>query len=210
MDRVREFEALSPKWGVLIMPLLSEFRELCRRGRGKTVRARGDMTARKHNRINACMNSQRLLQHAQTLQRFKSYGVAACEGVEGFMVTSSVTKTYLHRRLFAKGKLVFSSGILLGMITTLWRAGPMPGSRWATQNKLSGIFVDLLPHVVWGFFFFFFLRQRQSSLAFILWSSILCLYGVHICVWGFFLKFLVCFLGGEMEGVGKKKTMIRI
>lgn len=53
---------------------------------------------------------------------------------------------------FTKEKLVFFSGVTLGIQTTL-KGGPMPSSRWRTLNKLPGIFEDPFYHnVLFGHF----------------------------------------------------------
>lgn len=72
-------------------------------------------------------------------------------------------------QLLAKEKSVFSSGVSLGIQTTL-RVVPIYSRRWQTQNKLSGIFGDCLNTS--GIFFFF---------AYVLWFLILCFMCVCVC-----------------------------
>ena len=66
VQRVRDFEILSPKWDVFIKPLPSALRTLCGREGRKTIRARGEQKlSSRPKRTDVPMILQKLWQHAQ-------------------------------------------------------------------------------------------------------------------------------------------------
>lgn len=75
MQRVSRFGTLSPKWDVVIKPLPSGLRELCGRGDGKIVGARGDGDSKetessRHNRTDA----HELRDYVPVLRRENGHG----------------------------------------------------------------------------------------------------------------------------------------
>lgn len=104
------------------------------------------------------MNSQRLCQYAQGLHSFKPDEIPE---LRGDMDTAPIPNQKLsptHNVLQRKSS--FSTMESHWLLQPHLKAGPMPSSRWTTQqNELDGIFGDFCWFVskcfVWAFLFFF-------------------------------------------------------
>lgn len=79
--------------------------------------------------------------------------------------------------LLCKSVYSLSSRVLLAIQTTL-RAGPMPGNRWSTQNKLNGNFGEFFCLIILYPGIFFYLLD----ILFILWFLILDFDEISMCV----------------------------
>lgn len=147
--------------GYFNKPLLSEFRELCRRGRRKIIRAsgggrhQGSSTFQTH-RTDVHVNSQRLSACTGPTQTQAIWGPSTERGCRH--KHPSPTKQLSLIVNCSQKKTVFSSGVSLGTQTTpkVW---PHPSSRWPTQNELTDtlktdyLLVWLLSHSVLSVFF---------------------------------------------------------
>lgn len=112
LDNVQEcLGTFSPQWDVSIISPLSEVNARCGGGAGRlseSVRMAGakETGPSTHSRTGKCMNSQRLRQHAQGLQRSKSDGVPAMRKEAGHRLPS-LTKNLSPTDNPCKGKVGF-------------------------------------------------------------------------------------------------------
>lgn len=120
----------------------------------------------RHSSTNACMNSQRSWQHAQDLHGLMPVGILVLRW-EVDAGSHLYPRNYLQLMAAGKGKrkkchLIYQKH---------FRADPMPGSNWPTQNKLHGLSLGFVWTFFWSYFLFFFFhffkrkRKEQSWLS---------------------------------------------
>lgn len=102
-----------------------------------------------------------------------------------------LTRSYLQ--LTPAGKLVFSGGVSLSILTTFYLI-PVPSSSWPTQNDFDGILKTFCLQLLYLGFFFFWLIS-------LFWFLFLCFWRVY-CVVYYFCHFY--FLERDSTQLGGK------
>ena len=148
----------------------------------------------RHDRPDAHINSQSLWQHAQGLHRSKSDGVP--------VLKSEVdTNPYLNQEAVCNWYLLANKELFSPREESHWvhkphlRTGPLPSSRWPTQNELHSILGVFYIIMLWAFFTF-------SVLCVCIVASKFVGFGVYVCMCAFvsFKFYLPFFSLREKEG----------
>lgn len=173
---MRVLGTLSPEWDFLLNPF-SQDSGNCARGGRKIVKASGK----------GCHQGGGILQtqmdwHTYECTETMAAVHGACTAQWGPNTERLKWTQYIpnqeaisNKQLLAEEKFVFSIGVL-GVYNGHMRVGPIPRSRWSTQNKLNSNFVRYCYLFVFIMlflaFFFFYLHCR--SFDYMLWLPILC------------------------------------